>query len=118
MVTASMLEAERVPLTLDSEGTIRVSGTRVTLETIFYNFEEGASAEEIASRFTVLKLADVYTVLGFYLRHIDEVKTYVQQRAMEAEEIRTTMKAQFPSEGLRERLLARLAKEKQPVEGL
>ena len=45
---------EAIPLKPDAMGSIRVGGTRVTLETILILFEQGASAEEIVQRSLLL----------------------------------------------------------------
>ena len=37
---------EIIPLQADSDGVVRVAGTRVTLETVIAAFSEGATAEE------------------------------------------------------------------------
>lgn len=40
-----------VPLVKDAEGVVRVGHTRVTLETIYYVFQEGATPEEVLLRY-------------------------------------------------------------------
>lgn len=51
----------------------RVGGTRVTLDTLVAAFEQGATTEEIAQQYPSPGLADVYSVIGYYLRRRDEV---------------------------------------------
>ena len=80
------------------------------LETVVEVFSTGATPEEIAQDFPVLRLDDVYAVITYYLRHRDEVETYLQQRRSQADEVRCTIEARFPQTGLRERLLARLGR--------
>jgi hypothetical protein len=46
---------------------MRVSKTRVPLDTIIAAFSEGATAEEIAYQYPVVPLADIYAVIGYYL---------------------------------------------------
>ena len=98
---------ESIPLKTDAHGVVRVSETRVTLDTVVYEFEQGSTAEEIAYQFDVLNLADVYAVIAYYLRHQDEVKAYLQEQERQATEIREKIEQQFPSKGLRERLIAK-----------
>lgn len=98
---------EIVPLRKDSEGTIRVGGTRVTLDTVVHVFQNGANAEEIVRRFPTLSLTDVYMVIGYYLRHRAEVDAYLEQREREAEELRREIEARQDTRGIREKLLAR-----------
>ena len=40
-----------LPLTMDTDGVVRVGGTRVTLDTIIYAFLDGATAEEIVQQY-------------------------------------------------------------------
>ena len=61
---------DSVPLAMGADGVIRVSGTRVTLDTVLAAFREGATAEEIVQQYPSLALADVYQVIGYALRHV------------------------------------------------
>lgn len=99
--------AEAAPLTVNSDGVVRVGETRVTLDTIVAVFKQGATAEEIVHRYPSLKLGDVYASIAFYLNHQQEVETYLKQRQKQAEEIRQMNQSRFDPQGLRDRLLAR-----------
>ncbi len=112
MALALIIEADSIPLAVD-DGAVRVGGTRITLDTIVAAFEGGASAEEIVSKYSSLRLADVYSVIGYYLRHRTEIQAYLQQREKEAERLRQQIETRWPSEGLRERLLTRLVEQRQ-----
>ena len=81
-------QAERVPLAADAQGVIRVLGSRVTLDTVAAAFDRGATPEEIVQQYPTLGLADVYSVLGYLLRHQAEVAAYLSQRAAEASAVR------------------------------
>ncbi|HEY3740881.1 MAG TPA: DUF433 domain-containing protein [Bryobacteraceae bacterium] len=97
---------DAIPLALDSSGVYRIGGTRVTLDLVVRAFNRGATPEEIAQKFTSLKLADIYQVIGYYLKHDDELATYLQRRSDED----AALVAEHPEwqpQGLRERLLAR-----------
>ncbi|MGI8550121.1 MAG: DUF433 domain-containing protein [Dehalococcoidia bacterium] len=96
-----------VPLTIDSHGVVKVTGSRVTLDTIVSVFNDGAGAEEIVLRYTTLYLADVYSILGYYLHHRAEVDVYLEEQHLEAAAVRRENEARFPPDGVRERLLAR-----------
>jgi hypothetical protein len=84
-----------------------VAGTRVTLDTIVGAFDTGATAEEIAQQYSSVPLADVYSVITYYLRHKYEVRTYLEGREEQAEYVRAEAERRCPSNGVRERLLAR-----------
>ena len=105
MSTATFTET--LPLKLDKDGVIRVSKTRVTLDTIVNAFLEGLTAEEIAVQYPVVPLADVYSVIGYYLHQKKKVEIYLKRREKIAEQIRSQNEARFAQSKIRERLLAR-----------
>ncbi|MEP7135477.1 MAG: DUF433 domain-containing protein [Chloroflexota bacterium] len=96
-----------ISLKTDKDGVIRVSKTRVTLDTIVAAFLEGLTAEEISVQYPVVPLADVYSVIGYYLHQKKKVETYLKRREKLAEQIRRQNEARFEQSGIRERLLAR-----------
>ena len=101
------VQSDPLPLSTDAGGVVRVGGTRVTLDTVVEAFNEGLTAEEIAQQYPVLRLADVYAVISYYLRHRDHVEAYLEKQGRRAAEIRLRVETEFPSTGFRERLLAR-----------
>ena len=109
---AIQITTEPVPLKLDSNGVIRVGGTRVTLDTVVATFNEGATAEEIAVDYPSLNLADVYAVISYYLRKRADVDAYLSTRQQQAKQTRQQNEARFDPHGIRDRLLARRANKK------
>ncbi|HXO26749.1 MAG TPA: DUF433 domain-containing protein [Thermoanaerobaculia bacterium] len=101
---------EPIPLSTAADGVIRIAGTRVTLDTVIDTFLTGASPEEIAQDFPVLRLDDVYAVLTYYLRHRDEVDAYLRERRSRAAALRREIETHSAQTGLRSRLLARLGR--------
>ncbi len=73
-------------------------------------FDEGATAEEIVYQYPSLQLADVYAVIGYYLRRRAEVEAYLSQRRQQANTVRQQNESKFHHQGVRERLLARRGK--------
>lgn len=98
---------EPVPLVTDTDGVVRVGTTRVTLDTVVAAFREGATAEEISQQYPTLRLADVYSIIGYYLRHRAEVDDYLVDRTRRREEVRRENEVRFDPTGIRDRLLAR-----------
>ena len=96
-----------VPLSAGADGVIRVKGTRVTLDTVVRAFREGATAEEIAQQYPSLALADVYSLIGYYLRQQAQVDSYLERRQEESKRIRHQNESRFDPSGVRARLLAR-----------
>ncbi|MFB3111946.1 MAG: DUF433 domain-containing protein [Gemmatimonadales bacterium] len=91
-------------LSADPGGVLRVSGTRVPLDSVVDLYDEGASAEEIVEQFDTLTLADVHPVLGYYLRHQDEIRAHLADEDRWAAERRTEVEAKYSNKPLRERL--------------
>ena len=99
---------EPVPLKTDDHGIIHVGGTRVTLDTLIAAYREGASAEAIAEQYPPLPLGDIYSSLGYYLRHRAEIDAYLAKGEAESTLAREESKqrhGEWPD--LRQRLLAR-----------
>ncbi|MDG2991243.1 DUF433 domain-containing protein [Candidatus Synechococcus calcipolaris G9] len=99
--------AEKTPLVTDPYGVVRVAKTRITLDTVVTAFLEGCTPEEIGEQYPSLQLPDVYLVIGYYLRHRDEVETYLAERQRQSEKNRRDVEQRFNPIGIRERLLAR-----------
>jgi uncharacterized protein (DUF433 family) len=77
-----------VPLSMDSEGVRRVSGSRVSLDSVIFAFNEGSTSEEIAQQYTTLNLADIYAVISYYLQNQAEVVEYLKRRKTQRAELK------------------------------
>ena len=77
-----------VPLSVSDDGTIRVTGTRVSLDSVVHVYQRGAAAEEIALRFPALRLADIHSCLAYYLNHQEAVSDYLNRQAQAAGKLR------------------------------
>jgi uncharacterized protein (DUF433 family) len=98
-----------LPLKLDAYGTVRVSGSRITLETVLHSFLMGQSPESINEGFPTLDLGAIYSIIGHYLNHRAEFDEYLRQVDIEGEKIRRQIEARPGYAQFRERLLARKA---------
>jgi hypothetical protein len=70
-------------------------------------FREGAAAEEIVQQYPSLDLADVYSVIGYYLRSRAEVDAYLSGRQEQRERVKARNEEQSDPQGIRARLAAR-----------
>ena len=104
-----VLESQPIPLQADTDGVIRVAGTRITLDTVVAAFKHGATAEQIAHDYPVLNLVDIYAVITFYLRRREAVEEYLAEQHRAGQHIRHQMETRFDPHGIRDRLLARRA---------
>jgi uncharacterized protein (DUF433 family) len=98
-----------LPLKLGDDGAIRVSGTRVTLDSLINFYKQHETAEDLHEGFPTVPLADIYAVISYYLTHQAEVDEYLTRRAKQADQIRQEWEARNPPPTKAE-LLARLDK--------
>jgi uncharacterized protein (DUF433 family) len=103
-----ILQTEATPLRWDASGALRIGHSRVLLELVIRAFQDGATPEAIAQRYPAAALADVYTVIGYYLRHQADIERYLAERELQAQEVRDRIDShQGDLSDLRARLLAR-----------
>lgn len=107
-----LLRAEDSVLRLDETGTIQVGKGRITLDLVIEEYESGATPEGIASGYDSLRLPDVYSAIGCYLRHQPEIRHDLQLRNEHAEELRKKIEAERPRIS-REELLRRRRSQEQ-----
>ena len=100
---------QTTPLIQEADGTVRISGSRVTLDTIIGAFQKGATAEQIQDSFPSLSLAQIYGAIAYYLNHEADVETYLRERRAEAESIKHEIESQQDTAGFRARIRARRA---------
>lgn len=95
---AITIEPMPVPLHVDEAGAIRVGGTRLLLDLVVGAFNDGAAPEEIVSRYPVLRLADAYAVIAYYLDHKSEIDAYITEGEEKGKEWRAFWEARIPEE--------------------
>ncbi len=105
------------PLAADSNGVIKIAGSRVTLDTVVRAFGRGATAEEIAQQYPSITLADTYATISYYLQHREEVEKYLEKRGKRAKAVREQNEKRFDQSGIRARLLARDGRSNHPRMG-
>jgi uncharacterized protein (DUF433 family) len=100
------LQAEPPPLRVDEGGVIRVGLSRVSLDLVVEQYENGMTPDEMVRAYDTLELADVHGAIACYLRHRDDVRAYLKRRVAEAEALRSSIEVERPR-AAREGLLAR-----------
>jgi uncharacterized protein (DUF433 family) len=63
-----------------------VTGTRISLDSVVYSFNKGNSPEAIQEDFPLLKRAQIYGAIAFYLDHQAEIDEYLTRTEREFEE--------------------------------
>ena len=108
------LTPESPPLRVDLGGAIRVGPSRVSLDLILEEYENGMTPEDMVRAYDTLVLADVYGVIAYYLRHPNEVEAYLKRRNAEADALRATIESERPRVS-REELMSRLRAKEEKI---
>lgn len=101
------MDAIPVPMAMDASGSIRIGGTRITLDDLMAHFDAGESPEEIVQQLDALYLADVYLVRGYCLLHPQEIGDYLRARSEQAKQTRALIEAETDSAGFVQEILSR-----------
>jgi len=80
----------------ERNGNYYVQGSRVSLDSIVYNWREGLSAEEIRDNFPTLKLVEVYGAITYYLEHQTQIDQYLKEWEAKYEAQYTAAEAAHP----------------------
>lgn len=104
---------QTVPLTMLDNGAIRITGTRVSFDSIIHHYKLGKTAEGIHESFPDVSLSNIHGVIHYYLTHQEAVEEYLQQQEMDASTIQQEIEAQPGYQewrrDLREKIQARWA---------
>ena len=67
------------------DGGYYVAGTRISLDSVVHSFKEDRSPEAIQEDFPVLRRAQIYGAIAFYLDHEAEIDRYLEETRREFE---------------------------------
>src|SRR3989304_1076892 len=96
LAKALPLHADRPPLRVDEGGIVRVGSSRVSLDLVVEQYENGMTPEDMVRAYDTLDLAAVHAAISYYLRHRNEVRAYLSERGREAEARRAKIEADHP----------------------
>jgi uncharacterized protein (DUF433 family) len=74
-----------------------IAGTRISLDSVVYEFLNGESPESIAQNFPLLSLEQVYGAIAFYLANRELVDAYLKQGQVEFEKLQQSLRDKNPS---------------------
>lgn len=78
------------------EGAYRVGGTRVSLDSVVYDFQSGASPEYIQKSYPALTLEQVYGAIAYYLANQDTIDQYLIEGEREFENFQQASREKHP----------------------
>src|SRR5213083_2444396 len=96
LTNALPVHADAVPLRVDDGGAVRVGHSRVSLDLVVEQYENGMTPEDLVRAYDTLDLADVHAVIAYYLRHREQVRAYLTRREEEAKALRAKIEAERP----------------------
>ena len=111
MREAILMEREYVEM---RDGAYYLTGSRVSLASIVYDYRDGASPETIRQDFPTLSLEQIHGAIAYYLGHQEQVSAYLVNLEKKWKELERTAKPASPAlqqriEGARRRLPAKQA---------
>jgi len=74
----------------------RLTGSRVSLDSIVYDWWNGLSPESIVENYDTLTLEQVYGAIAFYLAHREEVDAQIQRHREKFEALREQWRLAHP----------------------
>lgn len=95
------------PVKLDPHGILRVGNTRVALDLVIHEFNQGSDAADIQRSYDTLSLAEVHAAIAYYLHNKAEVDAYLTKQEKLEAKARKRIEKRFPPEVMREKVLAR-----------
>lgn len=104
MTTKRFTFPETVPLRYDGDDNIRVTGSRITLDTLVGCFEMGDTFEEIQEGFPSLTLEQINAIIGWYLNNRAEVDEYIREGEAQAEKLRQEIESRPENIAFREKI--------------
>ncbi len=74
-----------------------IEGTRISLDSIVYLFQQGTSPESIVQAFPLLTLEQVYGAITFYLANRDEINAYLAEEEAAFDAMPQPLKSDDPT---------------------
>lgn len=74
----------------------RIAGTRVSLDSVVYDYLSGLSPESVADNFESLTLEQVYGAITFYLSHRAEVDQHLMRNRAKFDALRKQARESHP----------------------
>src|SRR5436305_14838127 len=79
------------------DGGYWISGKRISLDSVVYEFRNGAAPESILRSFPLLTLEEIYGAITFYLSHQEQIDAYLREGEIEFERQRQREREADPS---------------------
>jgi uncharacterized protein (DUF433 family) len=87
---------EKSYVTKLEDGGYRLTDSRVSLDSIVYDWRDGLSPESIAQNFDTLTLEQVYGAITYYLAHREEVDAHLERTEAKYDALLEEARAKYP----------------------
>jgi len=81
---------------MEVDGAYRITGSRVSLDSVVCDFLSGLSPESIAENYDTLTLEQVYGAITYYLGHRTEVDALLRRNRAKFDALRLQARAAHP----------------------
>ena len=81
---------------MEVDGACRITGSRVSLDSVVYDFLSGLSPESIADYYDTLTLEQIYGAITYYLAHRTEVDARLRRNHAKFDDLRIQARAALP----------------------
>jgi uncharacterized protein (DUF433 family) len=81
---------------IEADGAYKITGSRVSLDSVVYDFLSGLSPESIADNYDTLTLEQVYGAITYYLAHRKQVETHLRRNRARFDALRLQARAAHP----------------------
>jgi len=92
-VAELLIQPESPPLRVDC-GVVRVGKSRVTLDLVIDQYNNGMTPEGLVQAYDTLELADVHASIAYFLRNREQVEDYMKRRREEANSLKSGIEAE------------------------
>lgn len=79
-----------------TDGGYQIAGSRVSLDSVVYDFLSGLSPESIVDNYDTLTLEQVFGAITYYLAHQAEVEAHLQRNHAKFEALRREAREAHP----------------------
>src|SRR6266496_6368768 len=89
-------DAMETSYVMEVDGAYRMTDSRVSLDSVVYDFLSGLSPESIADNYDTLTLEQVYGAITYYLAHRTQVETHLRRNRARFDALRLQARAAHP----------------------
>jgi uncharacterized protein (DUF433 family) len=95
-MTKEGIAAMETNYVMEVDGAYRIAGSRISLDSVVYDFLSGLSPESITDNYDTLTLEQVYGAITYYLANRTEVDSLLRRNRAKFDALRLRARAAHP----------------------